>query len=150
MSGLRDEDYLMRQFRVMAEVIARITGLRRGCRLEEAAAELEWAYEELLGPQADLVRQLDPATAAVIMAAPERILALAQLCHEEAAQDDDPARRAYLDLRACALGLEAALRDPDAPAIRAFLAEIAPAVPRSSLTPEQRTQLDANLEAPPE
>ncbi len=149
MSGLRNEDFLMRQVRMMAEIIARITGLRRGGRAPEAAAELERAYGELLGPQTDLVRRFDPATAATLVGEPERVLVLARLCREEAAQAADPSRRAYLALRACALGLEAARRVPDGPEIREFLAEIAPEVPRDALTAEQQETLAAVLGSPP-
>lgn len=126
MSGWRHEDYLMRQVRAVAAALARIAGLRRQGLTEEAAVALEDAYGELLGPQADLVRHFDAATAATLVAAPERILALARLCREEAALHDDPDQRTYLLQRARDLAAEAARRAPDDPDIAAFLADEAP------------------------
>lgn len=98
----------MREVGAVAAMLARIIGLRAKGRVEEARVELEEAFGLLLGPQTELVRRLDPRTAAVILVSPERILAFARLVAEEAAQSGDDTRRAGLLLRAAELGIEAA------------------------------------------
>ena len=47
MSGLRREDYVLRQVRAIAAMIARMAGLRLEGSIEEAGAELERAYSLL-------------------------------------------------------------------------------------------------------
>lgn len=121
MSSSRQEDYLIRQARIVAAMLARILGLRTGGSAEEARAELENAYGLLLGPQRDLLRSVDSTTAAALLASPDAILALARLTLEEAEQTEDQGRAQALRRRALELGLEAANRDSASEEARAFL-----------------------------
>lgn len=67
MSSFRQEDYVLRQIKAIAAMLARIVGLRLGGGIEEAWNELERAYALLLGPQKDLARTIDSSTAAVLL-----------------------------------------------------------------------------------
>jgi hypothetical protein len=112
MSPSRQDDYLLRQLRTVAQMLAGVAGLRVAGQHEEARVELEQSYGLLLGPQALLVRQLDAGTAAACLDSPEKIVAYALLVDEEAAQEPDVGRRAVLRARAVALAAEAARQDP--------------------------------------
>lgn len=101
------EDYVTKQIRVIAAMIARMTGLRLEGKLEEAHAELEQAYGELLGERSRLVRQVDARTAASLLGSPGRIRSLAELVSEEAEQETDPDRADLLRTRAAELTAEA-------------------------------------------
>ena len=139
------EDYLLRQIKALAVMLARIAGLRLGGNMEEARAQLQIAYDSLFGPRGELLRGLDSRAAATLLGSPDAILALAQLTNEEAAQHGDAAYGAALRVRAAELGVEAARRDRQNTAIRAFLAALAPEVDQEQLTPEHR-QFLAGLE----
>jgi hypothetical protein len=142
MSPLKRDDYLVRQVKALAAVLARLAGLRVSGNIEEARAELERAYSSVLGSQAELLRRVDSRTAAKLLGPPERILAMARLLNEEAAQEDDAARSASLRFRALELGLEAARGSPQNEAVREFLREMAPRADRERLSPEDRAALD--------
>lgn len=149
MAGLRREDYVLRQIRGIAAMLARLAGLRLSGSVEEARAELEKAYGSVLGPQAELLRRVDSRTAAKLLRDPERILGLAQLLREEAEQESDPARGASLRVRAAELGLEAVRLAPESEAIREFLRGLSPGVDRERLTPEDRAALEGIPPAQP-
>jgi hypothetical protein len=121
MSGSQREDFLLRQIRAAAAMLARIIGLRTSGAVDEARTELERSYDALLGSEAELVRRMDPATAALLLGSAEKILAFARLVREEAVQEHDPERRARLETRAATLAAEAARRAPDDEEIRRFL-----------------------------
>ena len=101
------EDYVTKQIRVIAAMIARMTGLRLEGKVEEAQAELEEAYGELLGERNRLVRQVDARTAASLLGSPGRIRSLAELVREEAEQETDPDRAEFLRTRSADLSAEA-------------------------------------------
>ena len=103
MTASRREDYLLRQAKAIAAMLAAIAGRRLSGDADEARAELEQAYSLLLGSQGDLLRQVDPATAARLLDSPDRILTFAQLLEEEAAQETDENRRTILRGRAVEL-----------------------------------------------
>lgn len=103
MSPLRREDYLLRQAKAIAAMLAAIVGRRLSGDVEGARTELEQAYSLLLGTQGDLLRQVDPATAARLLGSPDRILVFAQLLEEEAAQETNESRRTLLQGRATEL-----------------------------------------------
>ncbi|HVP38296.1 MAG TPA: hypothetical protein VMS93_03845 [Candidatus Saccharimonadales bacterium] len=114
MSGSQREDYLLRQARAVAAMLARIAGLRTSGRTEEARAQLDEAYGLLVGSEAELLRRVDASTAALCLGSKERILAYSQLLREEAALEAGGSRRAAL--RACAEALETeAARLPGGP-----------------------------------
>lgn len=106
------KDYILRLIETIAAILARIAVLRENGESEEAKAELERAYGLLLGPQDDIVRRVDPSTAAVLLGSREKILALSQLVDEEAEQEEDEDRRDLLKARVAGLRAEAALRGP--------------------------------------
>lgn len=112
------DDYLMRQLETVAAMIARAAGLRLDSP-DEARKVLEEAYGVLLAGQTSLIRRLDPGTAASLVGAPERILALARLFEEESRLGDPT-----LHDRAIALAREALKRDPDYPEPVAWLREL--------------------------
>lgn len=114
-------DYLLRQTRAIAAMLARIAGLRVAGEMEEARTELDQAYGALLGPQTDLVRRLDPSTAAAILASPDRMLLMARILEEERALNGDEA----LHARAVALVHEALRREPEHEEAKALLRELA-------------------------
>ncbi|HMI30358.1 MAG TPA: hypothetical protein VK527_01375 [Candidatus Limnocylindrales bacterium] len=94
------EDYMSRQIRTIAAMIARMIGLRLSGETEKAKLELEEAYTLLLGPQAVLIRRVDAATAARLIGSREKVLSFAQLVEEEAEQESDEGRSAFLRERA--------------------------------------------------
>ncbi len=96
---LRD-DYILRETRAIAAILARVAGLRLDSEPEKARAGLEEAYGMLLGPQAALIRRVDPSTAAKLIGSSEKTLSFAALIDEEAEQDSDESRRALLRARA--------------------------------------------------
>jgi hypothetical protein len=91
---------MSRQIRAIAAMIARMTGLRLSGEMEKVKLDLEEAYTLLLGPQAALVRRVDAATAVRLIGSREKVLAFAQLLEEEAEQESDEGRRAFLRARA--------------------------------------------------
>lgn len=129
MSGSYREDHLERQIRAVANMLARILGLRVAGRREEARAELERAWQDLEGTHGALLRRLDPASAATLLDSPGRILAAARLTAESAVLEDDGPRAEALRRRAVALGLEARRRSPGHPEIESFLERHTPPRP---------------------
>ena len=94
------EDYVSRQIRTIAAMIARMIGLRLSGETEKAKLELEEAYTLLLGPQAVLVRRVDAATAVRLIGSREKVQSFVQLLEEEAEQESDDGRSAFLRERA--------------------------------------------------
>lgn len=86
-------------------------GLRASGDLPAARTEISDAYKTLLGPQSDLLRMLDPASAARLIGHPKKLEAFADLTSAEAALAADSgnqqAQNALL-ARARALAQEAA------------------------------------------
>jgi len=97
------EDWLDRQLRVIAAMLARIAGLRTAGSPDEARAELAKAHLELEGARSELLRRADPATAALLLGSSEAVELHARLVEEEAALADDEAVAADLRARAAAL-----------------------------------------------
>lgn len=139
------EDYLLRQVKAVGAILARIVGLRLGGDMEEAREQLQITYDLLFGSRSELLRGLDSRTAATLLGSPEAILALAKLTSEEAAQHEDVGDSGALQVRAMELGIEAAQRDKENAAIRAFLAGLIPKINRDHLTPEQRQFLSSEF-----
>jgi hypothetical protein len=100
MSPSERDDYILRQARAIAAVLARIVGLRLDGDPERARSGLEEAYTMLLGPQAALIRRVDSATAVKLIGSSERTLSFASLVDEEAEQEPDESRQALLRRRA--------------------------------------------------
>ncbi len=111
MSPLRD-DYILRQTRAIAAILARIIGLRLDGDPERARAGLEEAYAMLLESQAGLIRRVDSVTAAKLIGSSEKVLSFAALIEEEAEQEPDEARKALLRSRAAELRNLVAQKEP--------------------------------------
>jgi hypothetical protein len=112
MAGSQREDFVLRQLKVIAAMLARIAGLRLGGTAEEAKAELEQAYGLLLGPQSEFLRRVDPSTAAALLGSKEEIELFAQLLDEEALLVGDKGRRLVLQRQAAELRRHARRRNP--------------------------------------
>jgi len=97
------DDYILRQAQALAQILARIIGLRLDGEPEKARSGLEEAYTMLLGPQSALIRRVDPATAAKLIGSSEKTLSFASLIEEEAEQEQDESRKAALRARAADL-----------------------------------------------
>ena len=111
MSPLRD-DYILRQTRAIAAILARIIGLRLDGDPERARAGLEEAYTMLLESQAGLIRRVDTATAAKLIGSSEKVLSFADLVEEESEQEHDESRKAALRARASELRSIVAQKEP--------------------------------------
>jgi hypothetical protein len=109
--GQRD-DYVLRQVRAIAAILARIIGLRLDGDPEQARAGLEEAYTMLLGSQAPLIRRVDTSTAAKLIGSSEKTLSFAALIEEEAEQEKDEGRSALLRARAADLRLLVEQKEP--------------------------------------
>jgi hypothetical protein len=79
------EDFLLRELRKIAAMVARAMGFRRNGDLPAARTEITNAYSSLLGPQSDLLRMLDPVSAARLVGDPRKLVSLARLTAEESA-----------------------------------------------------------------
>lgn len=82
-------DWLQRLIEQLAAAVARVLGLRREGRLEEARQELERAAVEAAGLGLSLLERLDPASAARLVREPERLAALARLALERSRLERD-------------------------------------------------------------
>ncbi|MEO7503392.1 MAG: hypothetical protein ABIW94_12200 [Gemmatimonadaceae bacterium] len=105
------EDFLLRELRKIAAMIARAMGLRATGDLPAARTEINDAYTTLLGPQSALMRMLDPASAARLIGHPRKLEAFADLTSAEAALAGDAGNQQAqngLLARARALAEEAA------------------------------------------
>ena len=109
--GQRD-DYVLRQVKAIAAILARIIGLRLDGEPEQARAGLEEAYTMLFGTQAALIRRVDSATAVKLIGSSEKTLSFAALIQEEAEQEPDEARSALLRARAAELRLRVEQKEP--------------------------------------
>ncbi|HEY3257702.1 MAG TPA: hypothetical protein VGJ64_02510 [Gemmatimonadaceae bacterium] len=83
------EDFLLRELRKVAAMIARALGFRAQGDLPAARAEIDTAYATLLGPQSALLRMLDPPSAARLIGNSKKLAALARLTSTEAALADE-------------------------------------------------------------
>jgi len=100
MTPLQRDDYLQRQIRAIAAIMARVAGLRLSGEIEEARLELERAYREHLGPRGEVIRRIDARTAAQLLGSRDAIRTLADLADEESALESDATRREVLRRRA--------------------------------------------------
>ena len=79
------DDFLLGQLQKVAEMIARALGFRGSGDLPTARGEIDNAYSTLLGPQSDLLRMLDPVSAARLIGHPKKIAAFARITEADAA-----------------------------------------------------------------
>lgn len=109
-----EQDYILRLAKQIAEAVARMMGLRKGGRPDEALVVAEGAYGDLLGLPAGLIDRIDAATLARILGAPDKCRVVADLLEAEAMVLDTlgDAVRAE-QRRALAAGVRPS-REPDA------------------------------------
>ena len=77
-------DYILRMADRLAELAARILGLRSAGKLDEASQEAEQAYGELLDVPPGLIDVVDAATLASLVGAPEKLPGVADLLDADA------------------------------------------------------------------
>lgn len=107
-------DFLERLIQQIAEAIARIAGLSRQGRSEEALLVVEQTYRGL-GVDPEALRRLDSRSLAMLQGPPEKLRALARLCELEADALDKlerPGAASDRRRRALELVLEADALDP--------------------------------------
>lgn len=123
------EDFLLRELRRVAEMIARALGFRGSGDLPAARTEIDNAYSTLLGPQSHLLRMLDSASAARLIGNAKKLAALARLTSAEAALAADLGNsksEQHLAARAVLLAEEAVKLDPSDDDVVAALREMRP------------------------
>ena len=100
-----ERDYLMRMIAALTQAIARIAGLSRAGKREDAEAELDEAYRAILGMARADAHRLSPSSLAMILGT-ERARFAADLCDAEADMLEavgDTARGAARRARATAI-----------------------------------------------
>jgi len=121
------EDFLLRELRRVAEMIARALNLRGSGDLPAARNEIDNAYKALLEGQSDLLRMLDTSSAARLIGNPKKVAALARITAADAAlaaaQGNSKAEQ-LLTARALSLAEEAVKLDPADEVAIAALREI--------------------------
>lgn len=121
------EDFLLRELRKVAEIIARALGFRSKKDLPAARAELDNAYATLLGPQSPLLRALDVESVVRLLNDSRKIATLARLTAVDAALAGDAGNvsvRQQLMARSTALAESAVELDPSDQGATAVLAEL--------------------------
>lgn len=109
------EDFLLRELRKVAAMIARALGFRSRGELPAARAEIDNAYGTLLGPEAALLSVLDVESVVRLVGHSKKLAALARLTAADAALAGDAGRdgeRKRLIARATALAEAAVAVDP--------------------------------------
>src|SRR5688500_8837737 len=139
------EDFLLRELRKVAAMIARAMGFRTSGDLPAARVEIEHGYVTLLGPQASLLRMLDVQSSARLIADSRKVSALARLTAAEAALAADngkPDEAKQLLLRAKSLAREAVEMDPNDEEAQRALEELL------ALCPSRRGYPYSRVDAP--
>src|SRR5262245_2874702 len=101
-----ERDYVMRAARQVAQLLARVLGLRQLGQEEEADRALDELYRGLVPFDRELLDLLDPATLATMIRDPEVVRAVCQLLAfeaDEAERRGEPARALRGRRRALAL-----------------------------------------------
>jgi hypothetical protein len=78
-----ERDYIMRMIAQLSAVIARILFAKNAQNYAEALQLAQNAYDQLLGLNGELVKQMDAATLSMLLGEKEKIKALATLLREE-------------------------------------------------------------------
>ncbi|MEP6905766.1 MAG: hypothetical protein ABI875_06750 [Gemmatimonadales bacterium] len=109
------EDFLLRELRKVAEMIARALGFRSKQDLPAARAEVDNAYATLLGPQAPILRVLDVESVVRLVNDSRKLAALSRLIAADASIAGDAGNdgaRQQLMVRAVAIADCAVKLDP--------------------------------------
>jgi len=121
------EDFLLRELRKVAEMIARALGFRSKQDLPAARAEVDSAYATLLGPQAPILRVLDVESVVRLVNDSRKLAALARLTAADASVAGDAGNvgaRQQLMARAIAIADAAEKLDPSDDGAIAAVAEL--------------------------
>ncbi len=145
--SIQERDFLMRMIQQLADALARIAGLRGAGRTPEALLLLQQTTDGVFGPMARMLEQVDSASAAMLLASPQKIRAYASLLDERArihaAQGENARARAderrALDL--FLLSLRAPAEIPDD--VRAAIDALSPKVDPARLDPRARAMLES-------
>lgn len=111
--AMLERDYVLRLIQLLAQAVARIFGLKRAGKLDEALEAVGLTLDEIFGTLRITLDAIDPQTAAMLLADQERLEAYALLTGEEASILElmgDAARAQTGYLRALSLYLEMAIR----------------------------------------
>lgn len=145
--SITERDLLLRMIQQLGDSIAKIIGLRTGGQPDEALVLLQQTTDGILGPMAGMIDQVDSASAAMLLASPQKVRAYAWLVDERAkiraAQGDDA--RARADERRALDLLLLSLKDPgDVPDdVRAAIDALARKVDPARLDARARTMLES-------
>ena len=104
------DDYLMRLIHQIGELIARVAGLNRDGRHDQALEAADQAWGKLIDAPRELIDAVDTATLAAMLREPAKIRAAAELCREQGhalAGHGDPVHAALRYRRALELVREA-------------------------------------------
>jgi hypothetical protein len=144
--SINQRDLILRMIQQLAEVLARVAGLRRQGRIDEAAELLKRTSDGLFGPLWATLERLEASSAASLLGSREKISAYASLLQHQADLDETrgdvwKARNGFR--RALELHLEAARQgaEVDAPT-RAAIRALRPRVEEERLSKAYRVQLD--------
>jgi hypothetical protein len=111
-----ERDYILRMIQQLAQALARVLGLKRAGKLDEALAAVRETADGIFGPLLRTVDALDAQSAASLLGSREKIDAYAALTEEEGsihALKGDERRAGACFRRALTLYLEAAWKGPE-------------------------------------
>jgi hypothetical protein len=147
--SITQRDVILRMIQQLAEVFARVLGLKRAGRLDEAAALLKQTANQLFGPVWDTLGRLEPSSASMMLTGREKVSAYAMLTQHQAEIDElrgDVWKAQAGFKRALELHLEAARLGADVDvATRSALKMLRPRVDETRLSKVYRVQLDRIL-----
>src|SRR5262245_1980855 len=112
--AMLERDYVLRLIQLLAQAVARIFGLKRAGKLDEALEAVSLTVDEIFGTLRITLDAIDPQTAARLLADRERLEAYALLTAEEASileLKGDAARAQSGYVRGLSLYLEMAIRE---------------------------------------
>jgi hypothetical protein len=113
--AMLERDYVLRLIQLFAQAVARIFGLKRAGKLDEALEAVGLTLDEIFGTLRITLDAIDPQTASMLLADRERLEAYALLTAEEASILElmgDAARAQSGYIRALSLYLEMVIREP--------------------------------------
>ena len=143
--GVHERDYILRLIQLLAQAVARIFGLKRAGKLDEALEAVSLTVDEIFGTLRITLDAIDPQTAAMLLADHERLKAYALLTAEEASILElmgNAARAKGGYIRALLLYLEMAIREEKPHEdVSAAIAHLRHAVDESKLPQRYRDAL---------
>lgn len=83
--SITERDVILRAIQQIGDALARIAGLRRSGQADTALVEVNQTSGRILGPMASMVEKLDPQSAVMLLAEPDKIRAYGLLVAERSA-----------------------------------------------------------------